>query len=385
MKGELAMSRARKSVLHILLLVIIFVASLHSAVLGSNSLVAIRRADMFHGLVKIIKNYSSLSILQEESNGQENVSHPEQTTMPQASPTPNATKVPTAEPTATAAPTVSETPFPTATPIPEEELKNTILVYFHETDMVRRLNIEEYVLGVLAAEMSDRFELEALKAQAVAIRTNCYYSLEHVKEHKDGAVICTDSSHCQAFSDEDYSSKYVKAVTKTEGIVIKYDGEYISANYFYNSGGYTEDSSNVWGGSGKPYLVAVSSPGEEAFDSYYKEYEFSMKSFAKKSGIKGASYENITDIDRSSSGGINSITINGKKLSGRELRSRLDLRSTKAYFKQGEDGKIIVEVYGYGHGVGMSQCGAQAMALEDASYKTILTHYYTGVKIRSIN
>ena len=181
--------------------------------------------------------------------------------MPQASPTPNATKVPTAEPTATAAPTVSEIPFPTATPIPEEELKNTILVYFHETDMVRRLNIEEYVLGVLAAEMSDRFELEALKAQAVAIRTNCYYSLEHVKEHKDGAVICTDSSHCQAFSDEDYSSKYVKAVTKTEGIVIKYDGEYISANYFYNSGGYTEDSSNVWGGSGKPYLVAVSSPG----------------------------------------------------------------------------------------------------------------------------
>lgn len=385
------MNKTRKSVLFILLLITIVFGSLHSSAYGDNTLIAIRRADMFQGLVNIIKNYSSLSMFQAEGSVlQDTVTKPMQTEEPEPS-TPHATQIPvvsaTPEPTATSQPVATNTPVATLAPTntPEEsDDANSILVYFHETDKVKRIDIESYVLGVLAAEMSDRYELEALKAQAVAIRTNCYYSIEHVKEHKGGAVICTDSSHCQGYSKENYSEKYVKAVNKTKGIVIKYNGEYIRANYFCNSGGYTEDSTDVWGGNGKPYLVAVSSPGEEGFDTYYKKYEFSQKSFAKKLGVKGASYETITEIERSNSGGINSITINGKIFSGRELRSKLDLRSTKAYFKQGEDGNIIVEVYGFGHGVGMSQCGAQAMALEDATYKTILTYYYTGVKIRSV-
>lgn len=385
------MKNTRKSVALILLLVTVVFGSLHSFAKNGNTILVIRRADMFQGLFDIIKNYSSLSILQEESSdiSIENIVVPDQTEpsseptiLPVASPTPKATIEPT--PMATATPTPTPTSTPTPTPAPEDYNQTTILVYFHDEDVAKRMDIESYVLGVLAAEMSDSYDLDALKAQAIAIRTQCYYSLENEKKHDFDADICTNSAHCQSFSLEDYSDKYIKAVKSTSGLVMKYKGEIISANYFCCSSGYTENASDVWGGSDKPYLKSVISPGEEKFDYYYKKYEFTQERFAKKLGVKGAAFENITDIKRSAGGGILSVTINGKEFSGRDLREELGIRASAAYFSQGEDGNIIVEVYGYGHGVGMSQCGAQVMAENGASYKEILNHYYTDIKIRDI-
>lgn len=381
------MNKTRKSAVIILLLVTIVFGSLHSFANDSDKIAAMRRADMFQGLVDIIKNYSSLSILQEESTDVSVEILPSQNTdgiSPEQNitPTPEPTAVPTQEPTQE--PTATPTPTPTPTPEPEDDNKTTILVYFHEEGVAKKMDIETYVLGVLAAEMSDDYDLDALKAQAIAIRTQCYYSLENKKKHEFNADICTNSAHCQSFSLEDYSDKYIKAVESTMGRVMKYNGEVISANYFCCSSGYTENASDVWGGSDKPYLQSVISPGEEKFDYYYKKYEFTQERFAKRLGVKGAAFENITDIKRSAGGGILSVTINGKEFSGRDLREELGIRASAAYFSQGEDGNIIVEVYGYGHGVGMSQCGAQVMAENGASYKEILNHYYTDIKIRDI-
>lgn len=256
-----------------------------------------------------------------------------------------------------------------------------IKIYFHREDCVRTLNIEEYVLGVLAAEMSSSRHEEALKAQAVAIRTLCYYYSENPKKHPDGAVLCTDSGHCQSWILEDYDSKYVKAVEETEGTVIKYQGEYIISYYFCCSGGYTENFENVWRGDEKPYLVSVPSPGEASFNEYHKLYNFTEKNFAKLLGIKGAAFKNISDVVRSDSGRILTLKINGVELTGKELRGLLGLRSTNAYFSIGSDGEILISVFGYGHGVGMSQCGAEAMARTGSDYIEILTHYYTNVTI----
>lgn len=341
------MKKARVPIV-IILVVILFVCSNISTNANEEEIVMqAKKADMMNGLVDVIKNYNSSSILKKNENDNE----------------------------------IKDEQNSNITSIFDTETKNKkIKIFFHKDDITKDMYIEAYVLGVLAAEMSDSRSIEALKAQAVAIRTLAYYRIENEKIHEGDGILCTDSSCCQAWEEQEYSDKYKEAVKQTEGIVIKYDGEYISSHYFACSGGYTENAENVWGSS-KPYLVGVPSPGEAEYNEYFKIYQFTEKEFANLLEIKGASFRNISDVRRSESGRIITLNINGEEMTGRELRAKLELRSTNAYFSVDEDGAILISVFGYGHGVGMSQCGADAMAIAGADYIEILTHYYTGVTI----
>lgn len=337
------MKKARIPMIIVLIVILFICSNINTYANEEQIVMQTKKADMMNSLVDVIKNYNTSSFFKKNEDNNDQTDF-------------------------------KESIFDTVS-------KNKkINIYFHKENEIKEIYIEEYVLGVLAAEMSDSREMEALKAQAVAIRTLAFYRMENEKAHEGDAVLCTDSTCCQAWLDEEYSDKYKEAVKETEGIVIKYEGEYISSHYFACSGGYTEDAENVWGSS-KPYLISVPSPGEAEYNEYYKAYQFTEKEFASLLNIKGASFRKISDVVRSASGRIITLKINNVEITGRELRTKLGLRSTNAYFSVDDDGRILISVFGYGHGVGMSQCGADVMAKSGADYIKILTYYYAGVTI----
>lgn len=251
------------------------------------------------------------------------------------------------------------------------------------------MDLEEYVLCVVLGEVPATFDLEALKAQAVVART---YSLKAVLEstrHK-GAV-CTKSGCCQAYqTPEDYMSRggtdeglsrVSEAVLETQGQVLYYDGELITATYFSCSGGYTEDAVAVWGYD-VPYLQAVESPGEENAAAYKKEVIYSAEEFEKLLAVRlpGAPKDWFGKVKYTQGGGVASIEIGGVIYRGTTIRKLLKLRSTIFSIRVDGD-RIILSTIGYGHRVGMSQYGAEAMALDGANYDEILAHYYKGTKL----
>ena len=276
--------------------------------------------------------------------------------------------------------------------------RGLIKVYFAAEDKVLEINRAEYLEGVVAAEMAAEFNKEALRAQAVAARTYMVYHSENAKEHKDGAVVCTDYKHCQAWTNiddkmeswgdnaEKYRHKIEQAVKATSDEVIAYEDKPINAVFFSTSSGNTENAADVWG-EAFPYLVSVSSPGEENAPNFTSESVVS-KDEAKKllsdfnAKLKNADFSGtvFSDIGRSEAGGIKSISVCGVKIKGTELRSIFSLKSTNAQIDESGD-SIKFSVKGYGHGVGMSQYGAQAMAENGADYKEILAHYYTGTSV----
>ncbi len=257
--------------------------------------------------------------------------------------------------------------------------------------------LEEYLIGVVAAEMPASYEPEALKAQAVAARTyTVYKSLHGGCSAHQGADICTDSTHCQAYltakemasrwsGDTDkYLNKIIKAVTSTRGEMIYYEGEHIQVFYHASSGGFTENCENVYS-QALPYLVSVQSEGEEASSNYYgtvtvsrDEFITRMKAFSSDISFKNAPL--IGKITRFDSGRINTIQIGTKTFTGRELRSIFSLNSTIISIDVADS--ITFSTKGFGHGVGLSQTGANAMAKNGADYIDILTHYYSGVTVK---
>ena len=275
-----------------------------------------------------------------------------------------------------------------------------IRVYITSEDKVEEMKREEYLKGVVAAEMPADFELEALKAQAVAART---YMEAHIndkdkKEAHKGADICTDYAHCAAWiSKEDrFSSwgdeaqknwkKISSAVEETEGEAIFYDDKIISAVFHSTSGGRTENAEDVWSKS-VPYLKGVESKGDELSPKFHSEVQISKAEF-KNVLLKEYSDANpeslfYDKIERTESGGIKSIIVLGIKITGPEFRKLFNLKSTNAEISENED-NIIIKTKGYGHGVGMSQYGANYMAQHGKSYKEILTHYYSGVEIKKV-
>ncbi len=252
------------------------------------------------------------------------------------------------------------------------------------------MDLEEYIRGVVLAEMPAYFDEEALKAQAVAART---YALRHMlvgKKHDTGAV-CTRSSCCQAYlSDEDYLAKrgnrsewekIARAVAATAGQVLTYNGFPADTTYFACSGGRTEDAAAVWG-SEIPYLQAVDSPGEEEASSYEHTVYFEKEQFARLLGreLSGSPEQWIGRITFTEGGGVDTILIGGITYTGKQLRKSLGLKSTA--FTMTADGEgITVVTRGFGHRVGMSQYGADAMAATGSNYLQILAHYYRGTKI----
>jgi len=254
---------------------------------------------------------------------------------------------------------------------------------------IEEINLEEYVIGVVAGEMPCSFELEALKAQAVASRT---YALKRIKKNSEYDVVDTTAN--QVYLDDDrlkssWGNKYdkniekiKKAVNNTEGQYLSYNNQYVEALFFSTSNGYTENSENVFKIS-YPYLKSVNSKWDEASPVFNDEEVFERNEFCKKLEISNCESINITNIEKNESGRIDSITVNDKTYTGVKIRNLLGLRSSDFSISV-TDTTVTVDTQGYGHGVGMSQYGANGMAKEGYKYDEILEYYYTGVKIEKI-
>lgn len=249
------------------------------------------------------------------------------------------------------------------------------------------IDLEEYIIGVVGAEMPASFNIEALKAQAVAART---YAMDKVSNSQ--TLTATTSSQCYKTNDElkkdwgnsfsIYYSKIKEAVTATKGQVLKYNGKYIDAVYFSMSNGKTEDAQNVWGNS-FGYLKSVDSPYDANLPKTVQSTTIPKSVVSSKLGITVNSLSEINIVSKTVGDRVNIVNIGGKNFTGLEVRAKLNLRSTDFTISESGD-NFIFTTKGYGHGVGMSQYGANEMGKRGYSYINILTHYYTGVTISKI-
>lgn len=259
-----------------------------------------------------------------------------------------------------------------------------------ETGEKQSQDLESYLVGVVLGEVPADFAEEALKAQAVAARTYTRKAQLFGGKHGDGSL-CRDPGCCQAYWDpQDYLDrggspeklkKVRAAVRQTDDLVLTYDGELIEATYFSCSGGRTEDAVAVWG-TDYPYLRALDSPGEEEA-MYFRDTKFLSRGELEEAlGILLPEEPSkwLGTMSQTSGGGIEWLELGEKRFSGTELRSKLGLRSTALTVTPQEDG-LLFETRGYGHRVGLSQYGAQAMAEEGADFRTILQNYYPGTDI----
>ena len=281
---------------------------------------------------------------------------------------------------------------PTVSTVNEENVVPTELTVtvVDENQVVQSFSVDEYLVGVVLSEMPADFEPEALKAQAVVARTYTLRRKDKIRKH-DTADICTEPGCCQGYiSPDDYLKgggseasveKIRNAVTSTRGIVVTYQGELAEATYFSCSGGKTEDAAAVWG-SDVPYLQATQSPGEEKATHFTDTVHFTATQFREKLGrdMEGAPANWVENISYTEGGGVDVMRICGVDYKGTELRNMLGLRST-AFRLTAVGDTITITTKGFGHRVGMSQYGADAMAVQGASYEEILTYYYNGVEV----
>ena len=274
-------------------------------------------------------------------------------------------------------------------PIPIEEGKEPIVIrLLNESDgSITNINLEDYIIGVVAAEMPASFESEALKAQAIAARTYAMYKKETrnldydlIMGTKDQAYKNNQTLLAQwGLNFFKYYLKIREAVIDTQGKVLTYDGQVINAFYFSMSNGYTENSELVFK-QDLPYLNSVpSSWDNESIENYRYTTTISREDFCSSLEISCDTIT-ITNIERSNSNRILNITINDKTFSGTEVRTKLGLRSTD-FDMEISSNEIKITTRGYGHGVGMSQYGANGMAKEGYSYEEILKHYYQNTEI----
>ena len=264
---------------------------------------------------------------------------------------------------------------------------------------VLEADTEDYLIGVVAAEMPADFAPEALKAQAVAARTYALYCAETGK-HPD-ADVCTDYRCCQAWRSEedmletwggDFEEKYRRiadAVRSTAGEVLRYEGAAAFTAFHSSSAGFTEDCGAIW--NDRPYLVSVYSPeGAENVPNYVSravcaplDFRDTLLAAAPEADFTAAPEDWVSEILRDESGRVSCAVIGGVPFSGVKLRELFSLRST-AFSLDWADGVFQFTVTGFGHGVGMSQYGANVMADRGADYRAILAHYYPGTELSSL-
>ncbi len=258
-------------------------------------------------------------------------------------------------------------------------------------NIILKVPFEEYVKGVLAGEMPTSFEIEALKAQAVAARS---YALVQMNKNKDKEYDVVNTTTNQVYlSDEDLKNKwkdeYVakvnklkEAVTSTKGEYLSYNGDVVEALFFSTSTGQTENSEEVFS-SKVPYLRSVSSTWDEASPVYEDSSSFELKDFYAKLGLEYNDKITAEVTETTSTGRVRKIKINGVEFNGRDVATKLSLRSN--YFSIIQNGTTVtINTKGFGHGVGMSQYGALGMAKEGYKYNEILKHYYQGTEIKKI-
>lgn len=290
----------------------------------------------------------------------------------------------------------------------EEEKYNynkygTIKLLHAKTGEVEEVELDTYLCNVVSAEMPADFEEEALKAQAIVARTYTIYKIKN-KKH-DNADICDDSNCCQAWiSKEDRLNRWNEeqreanwqkienCVKATQGKIITYNNEPINAFFHSNSGGKTEIPVNVWGGgTDLPYLQVVETSGEDEYSQYSSQVEFTQEELINKLKEKYSditidfnNQDDIKILEYTDSGRVKTIKFGNHNISGTEARTILGLKSTNFSIVR-ENGKIKFDVKGYGHGVGMSQTGADSMAKQGKNCEEIIKHFYVGVEIKNIN
>lgn len=266
------------------------------------------------------------------------------------------------------------------------KVKNSI------TNEITSVPLEEYVIGVVAGEMPALFNEEALKAQAVASRTYVLKRKENNKENYD--VLNNTQNQVYITSDEmkkkwnnnydEYLIKIKDAVNKTKGEVILYENNLIDALFFSTSNGYTENSSDVFSNS-LPYLVSVESKWDQNESPVFSTTKEVLKQeFLFNLGFDKNSNIDITNINKTNTGRVIDMVINGKKVTSKTIQNAFGLKSTSFLTRVLED-KVIFTVTGYGHGVGMSQYGANGMAKQGYNYQEILKYYYKNCEIKKIN
>lgn len=279
-------------------------------------------------------------------------------------------------------------PAPTEAVVAPSHSQRKITMNLRTGENVQQMDLDEYLVGVLLGEMPADFESEAKKAQAVVARTFTMKAATTGGKHGDGSV-CTDSACCQAYTTvEDYLARggsreavesAKKAVEATSGYVLTYGGELIEATYFSCSGGTTEDAVAVWG-TDFPYLQSTASPGEERAAHYTDTVHITAEQFGDSLGLTGNPENWLGTATYTSGGGVATMKIGGKEFLGTELRKLLNLRSTAFTISQDGGGFTIV-TRGFGHRVGMSQYGADAMAASGSGFEEILKHYYEGTEL----
>jgi len=277
---------------------------------------------------------------------------------------------------------------------------NIIRLLHTNSGEIENIEMDTYLYGVVSAEMPANYNIEALKAQAIVARTYTIYKLLNGSKHEN-ANICDSSLCCQAWISKDnrfarwdenlrneYWNKIVTAVDSTSGKYIVYNGEPINAFFHSNSGGLTELPSNVWGGS-YPYLQVVATSGEEEYNGYASEVEFSKDELIQKMLEKYSNFQINFDevnciqiLDLTEGWRVKTMKIGNVCLSGVDVRKIFGLKSARFDFEIIGD-NIKFKVIGYGHGVGLSQNGADALAKSGMNYEEIIKYYYKDVEIKS--
>lgn len=274
----------------------------------------------------------------------------------------------------------------TSTPAPA----NACLVTIQVSGSDVPIDLEEYVIGVVAAEMPVGFNLEALKAQAIAARTyvlkSTNYGQTPIEPTVAKQVFYDEDARKENWDEsyEDYETKVREAVESTRGEVIEYNGELITAMFHSMSNGMTESSVN-YSGTDLPYLQSVASTDFQYADNYETTTTFTIDEWNSKLKIQ-STIEDISQIrlQKNNTGRIETVSMKGHEWTGRDFRTLLGLRSTDFQVKA-QDGQVVITTEGYGHGVGMSQYGADAMADNGASALEIIEHYYKNTSVEKLN
>ena len=285
----------------------------------------------------------------------------------------------------------------------------TIRVKLCKTGEVVAMDINDYLRGVVPAEMPPYYSLEAIKAQAVVARTFTYKRIDAHAEG-EGIDICDNYAHCQAFYNKEqiiaiwkrkgyddetikkYWSNVNEAVVSTQDEVITYNGQLIKAFFHASSPERTESVDQIWGGEKLPYLVSVENEESLDYDNRTSKVEVKFDDFVKKlkednnsrSSITAKDCTGVKICDYTTSGRVKNIQIANFKISAEKLRTLFGLRSTN-FTIEIKDSSIVFNVIGNGHGVGLSQVGADTYAKKGYSYKDIINHYYTNVNIVNLN
>lgn len=270
----------------------------------------------------------------------------------------------------------------------------SVAVMRSETENVETVPLETYVKGVVASEMPvGEFEMEALKAQALAART---YIVDHLlNQSETGESDISDTVNHQVYKNEeelqklwgkDFEAnmeKLEQAVAATEGEILTYEDSPIMPAFFSTSNGYTENSEDYWDNE-LPYLRSVESPWDEESSKYLDQKTFTIQEVEQLLGIDLPLGNGIhIETTRTEGQRVDKLSLNDNQFSGREIREKLDLRSSDFTIEQ-KNSHLIFTTKGFGHGIGMSQFGANGMAKEGKNYQDIIKHYYQGVEISSV-